>query len=154
MAWRIGVDIGGTFTDVAIVDDVSGRIGVAKMLTTPRDFADGVLAALDTAMRRYGIEASDVTLLAHATTVVTNALLEEKGARAVMIATAGFRDVIELRRSSRPDLYDLFQDAPTTLIPRHRRLEIVERVGADGRVVIPMAEADIDRLVAAVQAVA
>ena len=112
MGWRIGVDIGGTFTDVAIVDDESGRIGVAKTLTTPRDFAGGVLAALDTAIERYGIRAADVALLTHATTVVTNALLEEKGARAVMIATAGFRDILELRRSSRPDLYDLFQDAP------------------------------------------
>src|SRR5262245_18243755 len=110
MTWRIGVDIGGTFTDVAIVAGVSGWIGSAKSLTTPRDFADGVVAALDSAMRRYSIEAIDVTLLARATTVVTSALLEEKGARAVMIATAGFRDVLELRRSSRPDLYDLFQD--------------------------------------------
>lgn len=151
MAWRIGVDIGGTFTDVAIVDDENGRIGVAKALTTPRDFAGGVLAALEMAMRRYGIAANDVTLLAHATTVVTNALLEEKGARAVMIATAGFRDVLELRRSSRPDLYDLFQDAPATLIPRHRRLEISERIGADGKVVIPLSEADIDHLIGEVR---
>lgn len=152
MAWRIGVDIGGTFTDVAIVDDASGRIGVAKALTTPRDFASGVVAALDMAMQRYGMAANEVTLLAHATTVVTNALLEEKGARAVMVTTAGFRDVLELRRSSRPDLYDLFQDAPATLIPRHRRFEIVERVGADGSVVVPLAEAAIDRLVADVMA--
>ncbi|MGE0698259.1 MAG: hydantoinase/oxoprolinase family protein [Hyphomicrobiaceae bacterium] len=152
MAWRIGVDIGGTFTDVAIVDDVAGRIGVAKALTTPRDFAGGVLDALGTAMRRYGIAAGDVSLLAHATTVVTNALLEEKGARAVMVATAGFRDVLELRRSSRPDLYDLFQDAPATLVPRHRRLEIAERIGADGKVVLPLAESDIDRLVEQVRA--
>lgn len=152
MAWRIGVDIGGTFTDVAIVDDASGRIGVAKALTTPRDFAGGVLAALDQAMRRYNVPANDVTLLAHATTVVTNALLEEKGARAVMIATAGFRDVLELRRSSRPDLYDLFQDAPATLIPRRRRFEIAERIGADGKVVTPLAEAAIEKLVEQVRA--
>ncbi len=152
MAWRIGVDIGGTFTDVAIVDDASGRIGVAKALTTPRDFAGGVLTALDMAMRRYRIEASEVALLAHATTVVTNALLEEKGARAVMVATAGFRDVLELRRSSRPDLYDLFQDAPAMLVPRHRRFEIEERIGADGKVVIPLADASIDRLIEAIRA--
>ncbi len=87
------------------------------------------------------------TLLTHATTVVTNALLEEKGARAVMISTAGFRDILELRRSSRPDLYDLFQDAPATLVPRHRRLEIEERIGADGKVVVPLAEAAIERLI-------
>ena len=132
MAWRIGVDIGGTFTDVALIDDTSGAIGVAKVPTTPRNLADGVLSALDIAMQRYGIAAADVGLLSHATTVVTNAILEENGARAALITTRGFRDVLELRRSARADLYDLFQDAPATLIPRRRRFEITERVGADG----------------------
>ena len=152
MAWRIGVDIGGTFTDVAVVDDASGRIGVAKALTTPRDFAAGVVAALNTAMLRYTIEPAEVGLLCHATTVVTNALLEEKGARAGLVATRGFRDVLELRRSSRGDLYDLFQDPPATLIPRRRRFEITERIGADGHVVTPLAEAEIDGLIADLKA--
>lgn len=152
MAWRIGVDIGGTFTDVALVDDVSGRIGVAKAPTTPRDFAAGVLAALDQAMTRYEVQAGDVGLLAHATTVVTNALLEEKGARAASIATGGFRDVLELRRSARPDLYDLFQDAPASLAPRRRRFEITERIDADGEVVTPLDESEIAPLIAALKA--
>ena len=138
MAWRIGVDIGGTFTDVALIDDASGAIGVAKVPTTPRNLAEGVLSALDIAMQRYGIAAADVGLLSHATTVVTNAILEEKGARAALITTRGFRDVLELRRSARADLYDLFQDAPATLIPRRRRFEITERIGADGAVVTPL----------------
>ena len=131
MAWRVGVDIGGTFTDVALIDDASGQIGVAKVPTTPRDFAQGVLAALEMAMQRYGLAAADVGLLSHATTVVTNAILQEKGARAALITTRGFRDVLELRRSARSNLYDLFQDAPATLIPRRRRFEITERIGAD-----------------------
>jgi N-methylhydantoinase A len=152
MAWRIGVDIGGTFTDVALVDEATGRIGVAKAPTTPRSFAEGVLAALAMAMDRYGIRATDVGLLAHATTVVTNALLEEKGARAALIATRGFRDVLELRRSARSDLYDLFQDPPATLIPRRRRFEITERIGADGKVVVPLAEGEIDGLIAEIRA--
>ncbi|MEQ9126185.1 MAG: hydantoinase/oxoprolinase family protein, partial [Alphaproteobacteria bacterium] len=152
MAWRIGVDIGGTFTDVALVDDATGRIGVAKAPTTPRDFAEGVLGALKDAMARYGVAAADVGLLAHATTVVTNALLEEKGARAAAIMTRGFRDLLELRRSARPDLYDLFQDAPATLVPRRRRFEITERIAADGSVVTPLAEEEIDGLVAALKA--
>jgi N-methylhydantoinase A len=152
MAWRIGVDIGGTFTDVALVDDTTGRIGVAKALTTPRDFASGVLDALAMAMKRYDVAAADVGLLAHATTVVTNALLEEKGARAVMVTTRGFRDVLELRRSSRPDLYDLFQDAPATLVPRHRRFEITERIGADAAVVTALADSEIDGLIAGIRA--
>src|SRR5215470_616034 len=149
MAWRIGVDIGGTFTDVALVDDASGHIGVAKVPTTPSDLTEGVLCALDMAMRRYQVAAADVGLLSHATTVVTNAILEETGARAALITTRGFRDVLELRRSARADLYDLFQDAPATLIPRRRRFEISERVGADGAIVTPLAENEIEAVKAA-----
>src|SRR4029453_16058390 len=103
MAWRIGVDIGGTFTDVALVDDASGHIGVAKVPTTPKDLTAGVLCALDMAMRRYQVAPAEVALLSHATTVVTNAILEETGARAALITTRGFRDVLELRRSARAD---------------------------------------------------
>jgi N-methylhydantoinase A len=148
MAWRIGVDIGGTFTDVALVEEASGRIGVAKVPTTPGNLAQGVLAALDSAMPRHGVEPAEVGLLSHATTVVTNAILQERGARAALVTTRGFRDVLELRRSARADLYDLFQDAPATLIPRQRRFEITERVAADGTVVTPLAEGEIAPLVA------
>ena len=139
MGWRIGVDIGGTFTDVALVEDATGRIGVAKVPTTPEDLAEGVLRALEVAMSRHEVVAAEVGLLSHATTVVTNAILEESGARAALITTRGFRDVLELRRSARADLYDLFQDPPATLIPRRRRFEITERVGADGMIVTPLA---------------
>jgi N-methylhydantoinase A len=152
MAWRIGVDIGGTFTDLALVDDASGQIGVAKVPTTPGDLTEGVIRALEMAMARYAVAAPEVNLLSHATTVVTNAILGENGARAALITTRGFRDVLELRRSARADLYDLFQDAPSTLIPRRRRFEITERVGADGAVVTPLAEEEIDALTAALKA--
>jgi N-methylhydantoinase A len=152
MAWRIGVDIGGTFTDVALVDDASGRIGVAKVPTTPADLADGVLAALGTAMERYGVAASEVGLLSHATTVVTNAILEERGARAALVTTRGFRDLLELRRSARADLYDLFQDGPSILIPRRRRFEITERIGADGAIVTPLAQEEIEHLITELRA--
>ncbi|HKD56311.1 MAG TPA: hydantoinase/oxoprolinase family protein, partial [Hyphomicrobiaceae bacterium] len=152
MAWRVGVDIGGTFTDVALINDATGEIGVVKVPTTPRNFADGVLAALDVAMQRYDLAARDVGLLSHATTVVTNAILQEKGARAALVATRGFRDVLELRRSARADLYDLFQEAPATLIPRRRRYEITERIGADGKLVTPLVEDEIDDLIAALKA--
>jgi N-methylhydantoinase A len=80
MSWRIGIDIGGTFTDVALVEEASGRIGVAKVPTTPQDPAEGVLRALEAAMTRYAVSAAEVGLLSHATTIVTNAILEEKGA--------------------------------------------------------------------------
>ena len=110
MPWRIGIDIGGTFTDVAMVEEGTGRIGIAKVLTTPHDFGEGVIAGIAQGLRENAIDPADVALLSHATTVVTNALLEKKGARTGFIATRGFRDLLELRRSSRPDLYDLFQD--------------------------------------------
>src|SRR5262247_1846921 len=152
MAWRIGIDIGGTFTDVALVEDTSGSVGVAKVPTTPDDLARGVLSALKMAMERHQIISTEVGLLSHATTVVTNAILEESGARAALITTRGFRDLLELRRSARADLYDLFQDPPSTLIPRRRRFEITERVGADGSVVTPLDENEIDGLVAALKA--
>ncbi|MCY4497892.1 MAG: hydantoinase/oxoprolinase family protein [Rhodospirillaceae bacterium] len=144
MSWRIGVDIGGTFTDVAVLDEVSGRIGIVKTSTTPRDFVAGVVHALKAAMARHGVPASDVVLLSHATTVVTNAILEEKGAKTALITTRGFRDVLELRRSARARLYDRNQEPPAVLVPRHRRFEITERVGADGEVVIPLEEDELD----------
>ncbi len=152
MAWRIGIDIGGTFTDVALVDEASGRIEVAKVPTTPADFGQGVMTGIRQALDGNAIAATDVALLAHATTVVTNALLQKKGARAGFIATRGFRDLLELRRSSRADLYDLLQDAPDVLVPRRWRFEITERIDAQGAVVTPLAEAEIPTLIDAIRA--
>ena len=144
MSWRIGVDIGGTFTDVVLVDETRGGIGVVKVPTTPRDFCRGVVEALGAATRERGVAAAEVTWLAHATTVVTNALLEGRGARTALITTRGLRDVLELRRSARASLYDLFQDAPAVLVPRHLRLEVTERVDAQGAVVEPLRLEDVD----------
>ena len=147
MSWRIGVDIGGTFTDVALVDEETGQIGIAKVPTTPRDFGLGVVEALAIALKEQGIPASAVSLLSHATTVVTNAILQGEGAHAMLISTRGFRDVLELRRSSRPSLYDLFQDAPSLLVPRYCRLEVNERLDAAGEVVTPLDEGNIDAII-------
>src|SRR3954453_17779310 len=152
MAWRIGVDIGGTFTDVALVDEKSGRIGLVKLLTTPDDFSHAVVEGLRNGIEREAIDPARVALLAHATTVVTNALFEKKGARAGLVTTSGFRDLLELRRSSRADLYDLFQDPPDMLVPRRWRFEITERIGARGEIVTPLAENEIDAVVAAIRA--
>ncbi|MGX1097739.1 hydantoinase/oxoprolinase family protein [Amorphus sp. MBR-141] len=152
MSWRVGVDIGGTFTDVAMVEEATGRIGVAKVPTTPLDFAEGVLAGLAGGLAGAGIAAADVALLSHATTIVTNALLEGKGARTAFVGTRGFRDLLELRRSTRVDLYDLFQDPPPVLVPRLHRYEITERVDAQGEVVTPLAEAEAGPLIEALRA--
>src|SRR5215831_8828380 len=144
MSWRIGVDIGGTFTDVVLVDEARGGIAVVKVPTTPRDFCRGVVDALGTALREHGVSVAEVAWLAHATTVVTNALLEGKGARTAFVTTRGMRDVLELRRSARASLYDLFQDGPAVLVPRHLRLEVTERVDAQGAVVEPLALDEVD----------
>jgi N-methylhydantoinase A len=151
MAWRIGVDIGGTFTDVVLVDEETGRIGVTKAPTTPRDVTQGVIDGIRQGLKRYRVNPAAVALLAHATTIVTNALIEKKGAKAGFVATRGFRDVLELRRSSRADLYDLFQDAPAVLVPRRWRFEITERIDAQGQVVTPLDEREIDGVIAAVR---
>ncbi|HET6234451.1 MAG TPA: hydantoinase/oxoprolinase family protein [Acetobacteraceae bacterium] len=152
MAWRVGIDIGGTFTDVALVDETSGRIEVAKVSTTPVDFGQAVLTGIRQGLDANAIAATDVSLLAHATTVVTNALLQKKGARAGFVATRGFRDLLELRRSSRADLYDLLQDAPDVLVPRRWRFEITERIDAQGTVVTPLVDDEILALIEAIRA--
>ena len=145
--WRIGVDVGGTFTDVAIVNEEDGTMGVAKVSSTPEDFGVGVLKAIEQALKKYNISPKDVSLLAHATTVVTNAILEEKGAKVGLISTLGFRDILELRRSARADLYDLFQDPPSVLVQRRNRFEITERIDAEGQVVIPIIEDEIEQII-------
>jgi len=147
MSWRVGVDIGGTFTDVVLADQGGGHLAVTKVSTTPRDFARGVLDALGTAMRTHSLGSADVSFLGHATTVVTNALLEGTGARTALITTRGFRDVLELRRSARAALYDLFQNAPAVLVPRHHRLEVTERVDAQGAIVEPLRLSDVDEAI-------
>jgi N-methylhydantoinase A len=147
MTWRLGIDIGGTFTDVAMVEEGTGRIVVAKVPSTTANLADGVMNGIRSVLARGGVEPSAITLMSHATTVVTNALLEQKGGRTGFITTRGFRDLLELRRSSKADLYDLFQDGPALLIPRRWCFEITERVDAQGDVVLALAEGEIPALV-------
>jgi N-methylhydantoinase A len=150
MAWRIGIDIGGTFTDVVLVQEDTGRIAIVKLPTTPYDFGKAVIDGIRQGLDNNRIDAADVSLLSHATTVVTNALLENKGARAGFVTTRGMRDILELRRSSRADLYDLLQDAPAVLVPRRWRFEITERIDAQGEVVTPLAEDELPALIEAI----
>jgi N-methylhydantoinase A len=152
MSWRLGIDIGGTFTDVAMVEEATGRIEVAKVPSTTLDLAEGVMSGICSALSRGGVDPSAITLMSHATTVVTNTLLEQKGARTGFISTRGFRDLLELRRSSKADLYDLFQDGPALLVPRRWCFEITERIDAQGDVVTPLAKSEIPALVEAIRA--
>ncbi|WP_059013560.1 hydantoinase/oxoprolinase family protein [Streptomyces specialis] len=145
MSSRVGVDVGGTFTDLIMCDDATGEIRVAKRPTTPRAPEKGVLDAV-----RAGVGTERVGSLAyflHGTTIGLNALLTREGATVGIITTRGFRDVIELRRGDRTDAFDLFCREPEVLVPRHRRFEVTERVGFRGEVLTPLAEADVRALV-------
>ncbi|MFC4249412.1 hydantoinase/oxoprolinase family protein [Natribaculum luteum] len=128
-ATRVGVDVGGTFTDVALsVDD---RLVTAKVPTTD-DQSVGVLAGIDKACERAGIDPGEIDEFAHAMTVSVNALLERDGARTALVTTEGFRDVLEIGRQDRPDLYDLEVEKPEPLVPRQRRFTVDERTTPDG----------------------
>jgi N-methylhydantoinase A len=142
---RVGVDVGGTFTDLVAL--VGGHLVTAKVPSTPRNQAEGVLRALEAA----GIEASQAAAFAHGSTVATNALLERTGARTALVSTAGFRDVIEIGRQQRPSLYDLSRDRPPPLVPRELRFVVRERMGPRGEV-LPLDQESLEAVVAAVAA--
>jgi N-methylhydantoinase A len=130
--WRIGADIGGTFTDVILLSP-AGEVTAVKVLSTPPDFAAGVLSASLAALAQAGAAPHDVRLLLHGTTVATNAILERTGARTGLVTTAGFRDVLEIGRLRRPRLYDLSWVKPAPLARRRNRYELNQRITADGQ---------------------
>ncbi|UOZ07511.1 hydantoinase/oxoprolinase family protein [Amycolatopsis sp. WQ 127309] len=142
---KVGVDIGGTFTDLCAVDG-TGIVAVGKVLTTHDEPARAVEEGLAALFADAGIAASDVEQVVHGTTLVTNALIERKGSRTALLATAGFRDVLEMRREHRYELYDLLIELPGPLVPRHLRFDVPERIFADGSVHIGLDEAYVARL--------
>jgi N-methylhydantoinase A len=125
---RLGVDVGGTFTDLVALSE--GGLVTAKVPSTPRDQSVGVMNAIDAS----GVEPGALAALAHGMTVATNALLERRGARTALVTTEGFRDILEIARQNRPSLYDLTQDRPPTLVPRELRFAVAERVGPEGEI--------------------
>jgi N-methylhydantoinase A len=139
--YEIGVDIGGTFTDM-VCRAPDGAVRIVKIPTTRDNPAAGALAALEHAEREWGVAAGDVARFVHGTTVATNAVLERKGARIGLITTQGFKDVLELGRQKRSGMYDLVlrPEAPAFLAPGSRRQEVAERVAADGTVLTPLDE--------------
>jgi N-methylhydantoinase A len=149
-AYRIGIDVGGTFTDLVLINEATGEVVVDKVPTTPADPSEGTLQGTIALLAGEGIAHADVRFLGHGTTTATNAFLTKRGARTVLVTTKGFRDVLEFRRMDRSgilDPYDLFFALPPALVPRNRRLEVEERVGATGEVIIPLTEAEIARVV-------
>jgi N-methylhydantoinase A len=149
--YRIGVDVGGTFTDFTLLDDRSGGVRFYKTPSTPHDPSEAIENGMRAMIAEFGIAAEEVGYLGHGTTVATNIVIERRGARAGLLTTKGFRDVLELGRQARPSIYDYRVQKPPVLIPRDRRCEVVERVGPDGAV---LAELDEDSLEQAVQALA
>jgi N-methylhydantoinase A len=139
----LGVDVGGTFTDAVLFD--GARLHTAKVATTPGDQSKGVMAAVDAVLERGGASASDVETFTHGMTVGTNALLEEKGARTALVATAGFADLLAIARQDRPSLYHLCVPKPAPLVAGEDQFELAERVGPGG-VLDPLEESEVDQL--------
>ena len=143
--YRLGVDIGGTFTDIVLERD-DGKMHTTKVLTTPRAPELGALEGIETVLRAACVAPTDVSLVIHGTTLVTNALIERRGAVTAFITTAGHRDALEIGTESRFAQYDIFMVKPEPLVPRMRRFAINERVLANGRVVVPLDLAEVEAI--------
>ena len=129
---RIGVDVGGTFTDFVLVDEHRDMIFTGKQLTTPTDPGKAICEGVARIALEAGVEMSQLDGIVHGTTLVTNAVIERLGAKVGLITTGGFRDVLEVGHEMRYDLYDLFLEKPEPLVPRNLRLTVNERISSDG----------------------
>ncbi|MCC6176419.1 MAG: hydantoinase/oxoprolinase family protein [Chloroflexi bacterium] len=145
--YRVGVDIGGTFTDLILVETGTGALTVGKSLTTPANPSEAVESVLRDALERAGVDPAQVQHVIHGTTLVTNSLIERKGSKTALLTTKGFKDAVEIGREHRYDLYDIFLEMPTPLVPRYLRLEVDERVLASGQVVKAPDLSEIEPLV-------
>src|SRR5881409_2246140 len=141
MPARLGVDIGGTFTDLVVIDETTATAHVGKVLTNPKDVAHGVEEGIHALLDEAGVSSSEVRAVVHGTTLATNALIERKGARTALLTTEGFRDSVEIAWEHRFEQYDLEMERPEPLVPRHWRLGVPERIAADGEVLLPLDEA-------------
>ncbi|UYN97112.1 MAG: hydantoinase/oxoprolinase family protein [Enhydrobacter sp.] len=150
--WRVGVDSGGTFTDICLFDGQAGRIEVWKVPSTPDDPSRAIADGIEQGLRRVGADAAAVVYFGHGTTVATNALIQHRGVRTGLVTTDGFRDLLEIGRQKRPDLYDLQADKPPTLVPRDLRFEVPERVRHTGEVETPLDEAAVREAARALKA--
>src|SRR5947209_2013938 len=148
MPARLGVDIGGTFTDLVVIDEATGTARVGKVLTTPKDPAHGVEEGIRALLDDAGVRPDEVRAVVHGTTLATNALIEKKGAKTALLTTEGFRDALEIGREGRYDMYDLFIDPPPPLVPRHLRREVPERLLADGSIARAIDEVAARRVLA------
>jgi N-methylhydantoinase A len=146
---HLATDVGGTFTDLVLFDGESGRITTTKVLTTPADPSLGVMQAIANVCSRYGLRPAAVHRFIHGGTTVINAITERSGVRTALVTTAGFRDVLEIGRGNRPDLYNLHAISPPPFVPRHLRFEVRERVDAHGAVLTALQVSDVSAVVEA-----
>jgi len=140
---RIGVDVGGTFTDFVLHDPRRDLVHTGKLLTTPDDPSEAIVNGIARLLKEKDLKAEDLHSVVHGTTLVTNTVIERTGATVGLITTEGFRDVIEVGRETRYDLYDLFLEAPPTLVPRYRRREVKGRMDFEGQELLPLDEAAV-----------
>src|SRR5436853_1270027 len=138
---RLAADIGGTFTDIAVFDDRTGKLSFGKALSTPRHLVEGI----NSAVTKAGSDYKSAGLFLHGSTIAINTILERTGARTALLITDGFRDVYEIGRINRPDAYNLFFQKHEPLVERALRFEVKERVLADGEIDTPLDEAEIER---------
>ncbi|HEY8873321.1 MAG TPA: hydantoinase/oxoprolinase family protein, partial [Stellaceae bacterium] len=143
-AARLGVDIGGTFTDVAL--ESGGRRFSAKILTTPEAPESAVIEVIGRVLREAGLAPGDLSIIIHGTTLATNAIIERKGARTALVTTEGFRDTVEIRHENRFEQYDVNIDLPPPLVPRRLRFVVPERIDARGRTIVPLDEGAVELL--------
>ncbi|HEV7489895.1 MAG TPA: hydantoinase/oxoprolinase N-terminal domain-containing protein, partial [Rhodanobacteraceae bacterium] len=145
MGYRVGIDVGGTFTDFALYDESSRKLTIRKVLTTSNDPSIAVLRGLDDLTRDIGIDVSALTEAIHATTVATNTVIQRNGPRTALLTTKGFRDVLVIGRQKRWELYDNYIDKPVPVVPRERIWEVAERLLHDGTVRIRLDEKAVRR---------
>ena len=148
---RLGVDIGGTFTDITVLQEDTGEITIAKVSSRHSDPAGALIAAVERGIELAGVDANNVSLLVHGSTLVANAVLENNLPRTALLTTDGYRDILEIGRHFRPDMYDLLQDKPLPVVPRERRLCVTERTTADGEIVVEPDHAATHRVFEAVR---
>ena len=144
---RIGVDVGGTNTDICAIDEKSGELMVYKLPSSLYDQSAAVVEGVQVIAKEYGFTGEDVSRFMHGTTVATNAILEGRGAKTALITTGGFRDLLEIGRQKRPDLYDLQADKARTLVTRYLRFEVGERLNYKGEVVREIDDAEVEAIV-------
>ena len=143
MAYRLGIDIGGTFTDATLVHEETGELRIGKVPSTPKDPSAGFMEATLRILRENEVAPDEVTYVVHGTTVATNSIIEGKIARAGFVTTDGFRDMLEIARQIRPSLYDLQFEKPKPLVPRYLCFGVPERLDAQGQVLTPLDEASV-----------